>query len=270
MAISAIELRDRNLGAYPDLTVSPQGMSGRRFYRVNSIDPDEVANLIGAGIPGVGTPWSAQRPTTIATGYSMRCMGGQDTPTSSGLTIVEVQYSPLSLEVGNAAAPVGAKWSEIAVSTQQISAVETVTGTPLPPSAGISAEASVVELKVTGVRANLNTLQTFFGILNRINSNPVDIPGVRGFLGGGFTAQPGELLARGIGFEPIDENRVRAVYTFGLAPLLPNDPQNPGGPKSSAFIRRYRKTDAAGNPTGPYLLADVQGSTAYPAAGVLW
>lgn len=276
-----IELFDREKGRYPRVRVGATGTTAERHFHVNTGDPDAVLGLIGSGLPGIGDPYSPAASLVVATEIEPEFQGGTDAPGGGGAGghhFVRVSYGPVAVGGGSESAAVGSSWSEVVGSTQQVPATADAAGNPLAQSLGLTAEANTLEVTVTSVKANADALRAFFAVQNRVNANIVTLPGVRGLsaTGGGgsggvlIEAQPGELLARSARIVPVSETRFHLVYTFGLAPLLPVDPAQPNGARASAWYRRYRKVDAAGNPAGPWLVADVQGTVAYPPPGVLW
>jgi hypothetical protein len=265
------EMFDREKGRYPKPVVTASGVTAERHFRVDTGNPETVLDLIGTAIPGIGSPWSPSRPDVAAVSVEPEFQGGSDDATGvGGHHFVKVSYASISMGQSVTSAPVGASWCEVVGSTQQVAVTASATGQPIPQSAGLNAEANTCEIVVTSVKANFNALRDFQAIQNRINAGAVVFPAVRGLLGSSFTAQPGELLARSVRVNAVNDEKCHLVYTFGIAPLLPVDPAQPNGARASSWIRRYRKTDAAGNPVGAWLLEDVQGVAVYPAAGVLW
>lgn len=250
MPPTAVERFDRDKGWFPQVSDDTNGLQGTRFFMVDTDDPVDWINA--SGLPARGDPFpgvplllvQSRRPTVI---------GGRLNATSKAWSIVEVGYGTEAANADSQAED-GAKYSEFSTSTQQVQVITAANGSPIPPA---QREVNTAEVKVTAYRSSLNALAAFIGIQNKINSNAVDLPALQGLIGSGLTAAPGQLLARSVSVTAVRSNLVKVVYTFGYGPV-------------DAFKVSYRYQDADGNSVAPTYFADVQGTVAYPAAGVLW
>lgn len=255
--VIAEELFDNAGGKYPRLAWGTNGWTGERHFRVNT--GDTIGAITATGVPARGAPWSSEMPQLVAVSADLEFITGRDTAASNGWHDIRVQYAETAMSADFTAQP-GQAFSTFRDSATQVQVNADVSGNPLPP--GFSKEKNLVEVVIEAYRGDINALQAWLGIQNRINANAVTLPAVRGFQtsgGGGvsLTVSPGQLLARGFAMEPVREDLVKFTYTFGLGPV-------------GAFKVGYRDLNSDGEPTGAEKFADIQGTASFPGAGVLW
>ena len=218
------------------------------------MNTSEADLALGAlGLPLLGSAWSTNIPNLLVSSRKTSPIGGRDDNNRRGHTLVELEYADPTWS--DAVLPqVDYAYSTVTTSTQTLQVIADAAGNATPP---LSREKNLMEIRVTAYKSSFGAIASFVNILNKINSNPVTFPPIRGFADGVVTAAAGQLLARGFELREKRTGVCEITYTFGYGP-------------TNSFRAEYRNQDADGNATGPVIYADVQGSIAYPSAGVLW
>lgn len=258
MPITATIMEDRKRGYFTQLRRTASGWEGRRCFLLTTASMTAFRQAVGVTIPDVGDPWDLAGGVLDPTvsGVDFEILGGRDSGIDGGdhgWGVAVVSYTSPTSESGGFTQPVGAKWSEFSITTQQVPVVQAPGGEAIPSEAGISAEANAAEVTVYAVRDSIESYASFIQVLGKANNAAVTIPNLEGFIGSAgssLTFGPGTLLARGVKPEKLSPTRSRMAYTFGIYP--------------NGCLAEYRRRNADGEFIGDIIRVDVQGRAAFP------
>ena len=217
--IVAKELYDLQWGGvncYPSWQQTPEGLEGRRYFRVFTDEPEEALSALG--IPGM---WETHPRTPPGVGPNVpvvQALSFFRNPQGAGF-IVEATYRPTTPGTSNPddGAEDGDAFTEVRESTDQVTIrQDVINGDPIPET---SIEASKLELIVTCYKASVSAaISAWVNLANKVNTNAVTFPAFRGSTEQ-VTAVADQLFARNMAIEPASGGLQKITLTFGYGPV---------------------------------------------------
>lgn len=214
--IVAKELYDLHWGGvncYPTWDQTPEGLEGRRYFRVDTADPEKV--LTALNVPAL---WDAHPRTPPGVGLNVpivQSINQMRNPEGAGF-IVEVVYRPATPGTRNPdddAEDFTAFIDFEPSADQETVRSDVLTGSPIKET---TVQASRLEIIVTTYRTDyIAALSAHLAMLDKVNSNAVTFPAPRGMTTR-YTAPARTLLAKPWRAEPVGRGLMKLTIPFGI------------------------------------------------------
>lgn len=248
MASVQIELRDRLRGYDRSAWLDSSGYHARRFYTVNTEDPEQA--VMATGLPAYGDP-HPDLPNCFVTRVEPVVSFGAS---GGGWSEVSVQYDAPSSGSGGDTATVGTAWTSLSQSVTQQPIRFAADGSVIPET---SREVNTTELVVRAYTNDVVTkIALFQAMANKVNNNTVTFPYLEG-LNVPLVVPARQLLARTVSVRSVRTGLVEVNYTFGYGP-------------TGSFEFTYQPEDENGAALGPPVTKKIYPEVAFSGAGVLW
>lgn len=245
-------VRDPRIG-YERVEVREDGtLLGERLWRVTTGDP--IAALLAVGVPRYRDRWSEAYPDLRVSRLATELLGGRDaSPQEGGAhTLVRVEYTSRPIVI--LPQQPGESYTEVSTYDASLTVYATIDGRSIAAGRGAPKDEGGLGAIVHVVRsAGDNVLPVIAAARAApVNSLALTLPPL---LGGSapIALLAGQARYTGLsGAEPIPGGRIRYSHALRIAP---------------DHLVRWRREDAAGNPTGPMESGEIYERS---DIGVLW